>query len=102
LWHAAGIVITSLSATMLPMSLGVLSWSSFAYAFMYLWGLLLLAALLFGLGLHHGLDTPIIVAAFCLATFCLATLLMFGVPGDVDALVISMPDGSTLNISLSS
>ena len=100
LWHAVGIVVTSLSATLLPISLGVASWETFPYAFEHLWVFVVVALALFCLGLYNGSDVLVIAGAFCLAGFCLVALLAFSVPGDVSTLLITMPNGRAVRIAM--
>ena len=99
-WHASGIVITSLAASMLPMALGVLSWDTFLYGFQHLWVLVAVAAALFGTGLYRGIDALVIAGAFCLTAFCLLSLGLFASPGEAGGLLINLPDGRTLRLAL--
>ena len=99
-WHALGIVMTSVAAGMLPMSLGVVPWETLPHAFAQMWILIAAALVLFLLGLYRRVDALILAAAFLIAAFCLITLFAFPVLGDADALLISMPDGRFLRIAL--
>ena len=99
-WHAIGVVVVSLAATMLPMSLGVVGWDTFQYAFSHLWVLVVGAVALFGIGLYQRSGGLVMAGSFCLAAFCLVGLLVFSLPGDVPMLFISMPDGSSLRIAV--
>lgn len=98
-WHALGIVLTSVSATMIPMALGMLSWSTVTSAFSQAWLFLAAAIVLFVFGLYRGIDALPIVAAFFVVAFCLVALTMCALPGDVESLLFHMPDGSYLKIS---
>ena len=70
LWHALGIVLTSVSAMMLPMALGVVSWMTLADALGQLWPLLVLSVVLFIAGVYRGTGALVIVAGFCIVVFC--------------------------------
>ena len=98
-WHALGIVMTSLSATMLPMSLGVLSWSTLSNAFAQLWILPLIAVILFIIGIRQHTGNLIIGSAFVVTAFCLLALFSYSLPGDLEALFVNMPDGTSLRIA---
>lgn len=99
-WHAAGIAITSLAATMLPMSLGLLSWDTLGHAVSGLWFLLVIAIVLFGIGIRNHAGNLMIGAAFFITGFCLITLISYALPGDLEALTIVFPDGNSLRIAL--
>ena len=86
---------------MLPMSLGVVSWSSVPCAFEQLWVLVALGAALFAAGFIRGSDALMIAGALLVAAFCLATLLAYSLPGDIRALFVHMPDGRSLRIAVS-
>ena len=98
-WHALGIVVASVAAAMLPMSLGVVSWETFPYAFSQLWAVVVAAVALLVVGLYRRINAFVIVAAFLIAAFCLMSLLLFPVPGSVETLMINMPDGRSLRIA---
>ena len=100
-WHAAGIVVTSVSAMMLPMGLGVVSWSSVPYAFEHLWVIVAVGVVLFVFGLVRHVDALVIVGALAITVFCLAVLVVYSVPGDINALFVHMPDGRSLRIAMS-
>ena len=98
-WHAMGIVVMSLGATALPISLGVSSWETLPYALSHLWILLIAAGVLLGVGLLKRVDALVYAAALCVAAFCAIALLSFSVPGDVESLLVNMPDGRLLRIA---
>ena len=100
LWHAIGIAGTSLAALTLPMSLGVISWETFPYAFQQLWVLVVLAVILAVVGIARKSDALVITASFLVAAFCLATLMSCSIPGDAGTLFINMPDGSAIRIAI--
>ena len=98
-WHALGIVLTSVSATIVPMALGMLSWSTVPNALSQAWLFIAAAAVLFIFGLYRDIEALPIVAAFFIVAFCLVALTMCASPGDVESLLFHMPDGSYLKIS---
>lgn len=99
-WHAAGIVVMSLGAAMLPMSLGVISWATFPNALLRAWILLVVAVALLVIGLINRVNALVYAAAFCAAAFLLVALLVYAVPGDVETLLLYMPDGRSLRLVL--
>lgn len=99
-WHAAGIAFTSISASMLPMSLGIMSWSTIGCAFQQLWPLLLAAGVLFGVGLYRRNDALLLLAAFCIVAFCLIGLVFCVVPGEIETLLLHMPSGHSVKIAV--
>ena len=92
-WHAAGIVLTSFSASALPMSLGIVSWNTVGYAFESFWPLVLAAVVLFVAGLYRKRGAYLLGAAFCLVAFCVAELMFCMVPGEMGSLFLYMPSG---------
>lgn len=98
-WHALGIVLTSVSAMIIPMALGMLSWSTVPTALSQAWLFIAAAVVLFAFGLYRDIDALPIVAAFFIVAFCLVALTLCATPGDVESLLFHMPDGSYLKIS---
>lgn len=99
-WHALGIIITSLAASMTPMSLGIISWSAFPLAFLQGWPLVAVALALIGLGLRWRSDTLVVTGAFCIAAFCLVMLFAHAAAGETHTLFLNMPDGSMLRVAM--
>lgn len=99
-WHALGIVITSLAAASLPMSLGIVSWDSFAQAFQRMWFLVAIAIVLFAVGTRRTNNALVIAGALIMACFFLMVLALCAVPGDVNSLVLNMPGGYSMSISM--
>lgn len=99
-WHVIGVATTSLAAMMLPISLGVIAWETLPLAFSQLWIFVFLAALLFVGGLYKNVDALLIAAACCIVAFCVLTLVMYALPGDVESLLVTMPDGRSLQIAM--
>ena len=97
-WHALGIVVTSAAATALPISLGIMSWQTVPLTFSQLWILLVLAVILFAIGMHRKLDVLVVCASFVFVLFCLAALTMCALPGDASTLLLRMPDGRVIKI----
>ena len=98
-WHALGIALTSLAATVLPMSLGVLSWDTLVNAFEQLWILFAVAAILLVIRMRQRAGNLVIGSAFLVTAFCLLALFSYALPGDLEELLVSMPDGSSLRIA---
>lgn len=93
LWHALGIVLTSVAAMMFPISLGVVSWSTLPYAFSQLWLLLLVAVVLVLVGVAVKMDAVMLAGSLCIVAFCLITLYFYALPGASEALTVLMPNG---------
>lgn len=93
-WHAAGIVVTSIGASFLPMSLGVVSWETVPFAFSQLWVFVAVAAVLFLLGFIRNVGPLMVAAALCFAAFCLIALLLYAIPGDAGLVSAVTEDGS--------
>ena len=100
LWHVAGIVLTSVSASVLPMSLGVMSWNTVGCAFWAFWPLLLGAIVLCVVGLRYGHRAYLLGAAFCLVAFCVFGLVFCAVPGELESLFLSLPTGKMFKLEI--
>ena len=79
-WHAFGIVITSIFATMLPAALGMTPWPVLMHASMALWPLLALALVMFVVGIVMRDSRIVIAATLLVVTFCLLALYLFALP----------------------
>lgn len=101
-WHASGIVLTAIALSCIPMSLGIMSWHTFALAFYQMWVLVALAVFLFVMGMKREYGALSVGGALLIAVFCLIMLTSYAVPGDVAHLLINMPNGRSLRIALSS
>lgn len=99
-WHACGIVLTSASASILPMSLGIMSWGTVSCAFGSLWPLVIIAVALLVLGLYRSHDALVLGSAFCFVAFCVAGLAFCGVPGELESLFVLMPSGHSMQIAI--
>lgn len=88
-----GLALFFLGATMLAMSVGIVSWRSFSVMFERLWPLLLATGGFFVLG--NALRRPLLTLAggVCFAAFCVVGLCWFSLPGPTDVLVLSSPFG---------
>ena len=101
-WHAVGVIAVSLAVSCLPMSLGVLSWSTFALALQRMWLLVVLAAVLFAVGTYRANGALAITGALLVAVFCLMAIGLHAIPGDVSHLFIYMPGGRAIHIAFAS
>ena len=99
MWHAGGIVLTSLSASLLPMTLGMMSWNTIGCACERFWPILLLGAILLAVGAYKGLDVLMLAGAFCFAVFCLMGLAFCAVPCDLELHFLRMPSGRAFYIT---
>lgn len=97
-WHAVGIIIMSMSAAMLPMSLEAISWASFPYALGKMWPLVIAAGALFVVGVLKHVNALIIVGSLLVAVFCLALLVTCALPGPSGALVLHVLDGRSVRL----
>ena len=100
-WHALGIVVTSAAATLLPFSLNMVSWETLPFALSRAWILLVLAAVIFAIGMIRKSDTLVVTAAFFIVAFFVFALVACAVPGDAQSLLLHMPDGRTVKIAFS-
>ena len=100
LWHALGIMLTSVAAAMLPMSLGVISWATFGRAVIALWPLLAVAVVLLVVGLYREDDVLVVVSSFFVAAFCLLALFLFPVPGQFESIMVLMPNGKSYLLAI--
>ena len=99
-WHALGIVITSLSASVLPMALGIMSWNTIPAALQLLWPVVVLGIALFSVGMVRGIDILTLAGAFCFVAFCLMALTLCVVPGQMEALLFHSPTGRSITITI--
>ena len=99
-WHAAGIMVTAISASILPMSLGIMSWNTIPCAFERLWPLFALVVALFVIGLYRGTDALLLASAFCFVAFCLMGITLCVIPGELEALLLHMPSGHSVRIAV--
>lgn len=100
-WHALGIVVTSAAATLLPITLNMMSWETLPFAFSRAWILLVLAVVIFAIGLIRQSDTLVVTAAFFIVAFFVFALVACAVPGDAQSLLLHMPDGRLIKIAIS-
>lgn len=99
-WHAAGIVLTSFSASILPMSLGIISWATIGCAVETFWPLLVGAVALLGIGIFQKRDAYMLGVAIFLVAFCVAGLMMCAVPGEIETFLLYMPTGRMFRIDV--
>lgn len=95
-WHAAGIALTAASASILPMSLGIMSWSTVTCAFSQFWPLVAVAVALFAIGLRRCSGALLLASAFCFVAFCVAGVTLCAVPGALETFLFNMPSGRSL------
>ena len=99
-WHAAGIVLVALAISCLPMSLGIMSWETFASAFSQMWPIIVLAAVLFVLGMRRENGALAVAAALVVVAFCFFAVANYAVPGEVAHLLVTVPGGRSLRIAV--
>ena len=97
-WHAFGIVLTAAAATVLPISLGIMSWQTVPLAFSQLWFLPVIAVLMFAFGMYRKNDALVVCASFVFVLFCLGAFTICALPGDASTLLLHMPDGRSVRI----
>ena len=100
-WHALGIAVTSIAVLMFPMSLGIVSWSTLSSAFSQAWLFIAAAVATFAIGVYKRIDALVVGSAFFIVAFCLFALLVCPMPGDLDVLMLHMPDGRLVEIIVS-
>lgn len=99
-WHSLGIVVTSLAATLLPMTLGVVSWHTIPCAFGLAWPLVVGGIALYAFGAYRGINALMVAGALFIVAFCIVAISACALPGDMETLLFHMPDGRLLRISL--
>ena len=99
-WHAAGIVLVALAISCLPMSLGIMSWETFVFAFKQMWPVIVLAAVLFALGMRRENGALAVAAALVVVAFCFIAVANYAVPGEVAHLLVTVPGGRSLRIAI--
>lgn len=99
-WHSFGIVVASLSASALPMALGIMSWDTIPAALQLLWPVVVLGIGLFAVGVIRQMGVLTIAGAFCIVAFCLLGLTFCVVPGQMEALLFQSPTGRSISIAV--
>lgn len=100
-WHALGIAVTSVAVLVFPMSLGIVAWDTLSSAFSQAWLFIAAAVVTFVVGAYRRIDALMVGSAFFVVAFCLFALLACPMPGDVDVLMLHMPDGRFVEIVVS-
>lgn len=100
-WHALGVIVSSVAVTLLPISLNIMAWSTLPYTFSQAWPLLAIAAIMFVLGIRRENDALIICSSLFVAAFCMIALTLCAIPGDLQTLLVNMPDGRSIRIRFS-
>lgn len=90
---ARGLVLFSVGATLVPMSLGIVAWHTLGAMCAHLWPLLCIALGCLVLGFGFKSSGLKLVAALAFAAFCAVGVLWFGIPGPVGELVLLAPYG---------
>lgn len=98
-WHALGVVVTSIAAMLLPMALDVVAWETLPNALSQGWLLVVVAVLMFAIGLYRKSNALIIGSSFFIVAFCIFALTMCALPGVAESLTLHMPDGRSLQIA---
>lgn len=88
-----GLVLFSLGATLLPMSVGVVAWSSIGLMAEYLWPMLCIAIGFLVLGCALKSSALKLAAALTFVAFCVAGILWCSVPGPAQEIVLMAPYG---------
>lgn len=98
-WHALGIVITAIAATLLPMTLDIMAWETVPNALSQGWPFVVAAALVFAYGVYRKSNALMICASFFIVAFCVFMLAVWALPGVAESLTLHMPDGRSLRIA---
>ncbi len=98
---ASGACLCALGLTLLPASVGVISWESFALMFERLWPLLLGYAGFLVAGIRAKNRAFIVVAACLFILFCILGLRLCALPGPMHEFVFVSPFGREYHIALS-
>ena len=99
-WHTAGIMVTALAASLLPMSLGIMSWATIVCAFENFWFLAILSIVLLVVGFYRENDALLLVAAFVFVAFCLMGITFCVIPGELESLFFYGPTGHHVRIAV--
>lgn len=99
-WHAFGIVVMSVGASLLPMTLGVIAWETIPFAFERLWVFVVVALVLFILGFTRNSGALMVTSALCITAFCLLMLLLYAIPGDADAVLLLVSGDGVYRVGL--
>ena len=99
-WHALGIVLTSVSASILPMALGIMSWNTIPAALQLLWPVVVLGVGLCAVGMIRQINVLVLAGAFCIVAFCLMALTFCVVPGHMETLWFQSPTGRSFKITI--
>ena len=100
LWHVVGIIVTSLAASILPMSLGIMSWNTVGCAFERMWPIMAVSVGLLAVGVFRHNDALLFLAAVGVVVFSVLGITFCVVPGDIESLLFLMPSGSSIKIML--
>lgn len=97
-WHMGGAALVALGGALAPVSLGIFAWETWIVAFVHMWPLLAGAIGLFATGVVRSVSPLMLGGAVCFVAFVLLGLLFFQVPGAVEGVVLTMPNGRPYSI----
>lgn len=89
----AGVSVFAVGLTLLPMSMGFISWATLPKMFEYLWPLPALAAVLLAMGAYARRPVVIVAAAVLVLLFCVLGFDLFSEPGPLRELSFGTPLG---------
>jgi phage shock protein C len=95
-WNAFGVVLICVGATLLPMTLGALSWNTLTVGLATLWILPVAGIVLFVAGLARHASPLLFGGALCVLLFCVLTLMLCAIPSN--QVVVRMPDGHSITL----
>ena len=89
----AGVSVFAVGLTLLPMSMGFISWATLPKMFECLWPLPALAAVLLAMGVYARRPVIIVAAAVFVLLFCVLGFDLFSEPGPLHELSFGTPLG---------
>ena len=99
-WHVVGILLTAIAVSILPMSLGIMSWATIAGLFSRFWYIFLCFVMFFVIGLMRKSSFFLFVSSFFFVFFLVFGVLFCFVSGEIDMLFFHTPSGRLIEISL--
>ena len=87
LWHALGIMLTSLSAMLLPAALGIVSWEVLPGTIVSIWPILAVVVVALAIGIVFKDGRIVIAASILFAMLCLLTLYFIAMSSAPDAMM---------------
>lgn len=89
----SGLILFCVGGVILPMSLGLIDWTTIRTMVEHLWPLLIIMVSLFIIGAALQSSLWSLAAGLCFAVFCVIGLWGFAVPGTTDVLIFTIPFG---------